>query len=111
MLVVPHLGNLKRRVEFLIIVMSANSGSFAHLGLLKIDGAAKEQNGDVRPRSRINDTDSAYVKMAKIGGHASKCFLYTYVTLLANIAVTSSVVTSRLPSMSCLGLSQTEEQM
>eukprot|EP00795_Rhopilema_esculentum_P013713 gene13713-4633_t len=70
-LVVPHLGYLKRRVEFLIIVMSANSGSFAHLGLLKIDGAAKEQNGDVRPRSRINDTDSAYVKMAKIGGHAN----------------------------------------
>ncbi|XP_065051551.1 uncharacterized protein LOC135681159 isoform X3 [Rhopilema esculentum] len=55
--------------EYSDYVKLAKSGG--HQGLLKIDGAAKEQNGDVRPRSRINDTDSAYVKMAKIGGHAN----------------------------------------
>ena len=47
-------------------------GSIPCLGLLKIDGGASEQNEEARPRSRINDTDSEYVKMAKIGGHASK---------------------------------------
>ena len=47
-------------------------GSIPRLGLLKIDGSASDQNGDNRPRSRISDTDSEYVKMAKIGGHASE---------------------------------------
>ena len=47
-------------------------GSIPRLGLLKIDGSAADQNGDNRPRSRISDTDSEYVKMAKIGGHASE---------------------------------------
>lgn len=54
-------------------------GSIPRLGLLKIDGSASDQNGD-RPRSRISDTDSEYVKMAKIGGHASEliCNIVSY---------------------------------
>ena len=52
-------------------------GSIPRLGLLKIDGSGDGQNGEVRPRSRINDTDSEYVKMAKIGGHASEfCIIF-----------------------------------
>ena len=53
-------------------------GSIPRLGLLKIDGSASDQNGDNRPRSRISDTDSEYVKMAKIGGHASELILRYY---------------------------------
>ena len=49
--------------------------SVPRLGLLKIDGGGSEQNGEVRPRSRINDTDSEYVRMAKTGGHASEFYL------------------------------------
>ena len=50
--------------------------SIPRLGLLKIDGAGNEQSGELRPRSRINDTDSEYVKMAKTGGHASEFFVH-----------------------------------
>ena len=48
------------------------NGSVPRLGLLKIDGNGSEQNEEARPRSRVNDTDSEYVRMAKTGGHASK---------------------------------------
>ena len=54
------------------------NGSIPCLGLLKIDGSGGEQNGELRPRSRINDTDSEYVKMAKIGGHASRFYIIFY---------------------------------
>ena len=51
---------------------SRKNGSVPRLGLLKIDGNGSEQNEEARPRSRISDTDSEYVRMAKTGGHASK---------------------------------------
>ena len=59
------------------------NGSVPRLGLLKIDGNGSEQNEEARPRSRVNDTDSDYVRMAKTGGHASKfCKLQNHNLLL-----------------------------